>query len=72
MNKIRATDEVRKLLVELDGHFEKLNALNTILSDQNVDYALATSAGHEKKLMEGIIIGCAFNINKASKKKKGE
>lgn len=72
MNKIRATEEVRKLLVELDSHFEKLNALNTILSDKDSDYALAMNAGQEKRLVEGIILGCALRINKASRKKKGE
>jgi|HubBroStandDraft_6_1064221.scaffolds.fasta_scaffold400410_3 hypothetical protein len=63
--KIRVTRKVRELLVELDSIFEQYHEISKKLADNDYEHHL--SAGYDRELQKGIILGCAWRINKASK-----
>lgn len=67
MPKIRATAEVRKLLVELDGHLQKFHSQTATLANRETPDEMATEVGGDRKYTERAILGCAWRINKASK-----
>jgi hypothetical protein len=65
--KIRVTRKVRELLVELDQRLELYHELSRKLADSNLSTSDHMSAGNDRELEKGIILGCAWRINKASK-----
>jgi len=70
MPKIKATSEVRKLLVELDGAFETFHRQTGALSERGqgaLDSHMAVEVGAEREHQKALILGLAYRINKASR-----
>lgn len=65
--KIRATREVRALLVELDGLFQKFHEQTAVLANRSIETTVAIDVAADRKSTESIILGCAYRINKASR-----
>ena len=69
-SKIRATREVRKLLVELDQAFEKFHINSRKLTTEGQRFLSemeASEIGYDQTVVKTNIIGIAWRINKASK-----
>lgn len=67
MPKIVVNNKVREILAELDRHIARYSEQTSQLAP---DSRLATSdlmhIGAERELQKGIILGCAYRLNKAS------
>ena len=71
--KIRATKEVRKLLVELDELFQTYHAYTASLAARGpeaLDDHMAVEVGAERQFTERLIVSKAYRINKASRGEK--
>lgn len=70
MSKIKVTAEVRKLLVELDQHFQTYHAYTRQLAGRGpeaLDDHMAVEVGAERQMEERLITSLAYRINKASR-----
>ena len=65
--KIKATAEVRKLLVELDGLFQVFHDQTRILAEPGVSQQEAVNVGADRETQRSLILSCAYRINKASR-----
>jgi hypothetical protein len=68
--KIKATAEVRKLLVDLDAAFQTFHNQTGSLAargEDALDDHMAVEVGAERELQKHLILGLAYRINKASR-----
>ncbi|MHB8520696.1 MAG: hypothetical protein ACYDH9_08050 [Limisphaerales bacterium] len=67
MPKIKATTEVRKLLIDLDQAFLIFHSQTGILAEEATADTVARDVGAERESQKRIILGIAYRINKASR-----